>query len=94
MELDQSIVADLREWARRGERATAMLEMLGQRLQLEGQVSRLQAIAYFQVAFCLPLGEAMRVGAAPVFEPGGRLAQDVDAELGKMLEGCRDKWDR
>jgi hypothetical protein len=93
MEFEQSLLEELRDLARKGERPCALVELIGARLGVHGSSYRLQAIAYFQEAFGLPLVEAMRIGAAPVFEESGRSAADVDAAVGAILAEYRPFWD-
>lgn len=93
MELDRDLIEELRARARRGERPCALARLISQRLGEAGKPHRLQAIAYFQEAFGLSLRDAMGIGAAPAFEPAGRGADEVDAEMLAILEENRHRWD-
>jgi hypothetical protein len=93
MELQSDLLAELRERARRGEGPCSLAELIGRRLGEEGSSYRLLAILYFKEAFGLTIMEAKNIGAAPVFEPGGRSADDIAAEMMQILTKHRRAWD-
>lgn len=94
MDLDHKIIEELRELAERGRSPCELAVLIGQRLGLEGTNYRLQAIAYFREAFRLSMPDAMRIGAAPVFESEQRPALDVDHEIRPIIEATRSDWAR
>jgi hypothetical protein len=92
LEFQRSLVEELRERARMGERPCALAELIGQRLGKKGRDFRIEAIAYFQEAFRLKLTDAKFIGDAPVFEEG-RSAEAIDKEMLAILEENRSRWD-
>lgn len=93
MDLREELVAELRKRARMGESPCTLAGLIGKRLGMKGRSYRIQAIAYFQEAFGLELPDAMRIGAAPVFEEGGRDTESLDAELTRLMNDSRARWD-
>lgn len=94
MNFDSNLVRELRRQALLGVGPCSLVALIGRHLNREGENFRLQAIAYFQEAFALPLQDAMRIGAAPLFPGEHRATCDIDDEIQPLLDATAHLWSR
>ena len=90
MVLDSQLIRKLRRLAADGVRPSDLIAVIANRLGVAQAECRLHAIPYFREAFCLSLGDAMRIGAAKVFSDGGSDDVSLDQELARVIESARN----
>jgi hypothetical protein len=86
MEIDFSLVREIRRLAEAGATASELLRLLEARMGNVETSFRLFAIVHFQEAFQLSFVDAMGIGAADIF-PGGAMTQEaLDAQMAPHLK--------
>lgn len=93
MDIDQSLVNELRARARRNENPCSMIPAIASHLGLKEQDSRFACIRYFMAAFGLSIGEVSVIGAAPAFSGRPRNTEEIDSNLWKSMNLHRGTWD-
>ena len=86
MDIDRTLVQELRDLAEAGATASKLLVVIKQRMGAVRTSFRLFAIVHFQEAFQLSFVDAMRIGAADVFPGGAMTSDDLDAQMHPLLK--------
>jgi hypothetical protein len=90
MNIDKSLVQELRDLAAAGATASELLVFIQERMGAVRTSFRLFAIVHFQEAFQLSFVDAMRIGAADVFPGGAMTPDELDTQMEAVLRKRSD----
>ena len=92
MDLDKSLIQELRELAGRAIPPSTLILHIGNRLGMRDTNFRLPAIAYFREAFGLSLHDATNIGASCIFPDGARDDDELNEKLIPMIQQTKPLW--
>jgi len=92
MEINMSLISQLREMAMAGQGVCEMVRWLLDRLSLDATNGRIKTIAYLQQAFSLSAGDASAAGAWHIFPGGTWSDEECEQFLLPRIRATRNQW--